>query len=163
MVLNFVCAATLGAFVWLLAADGYIWHHFSHISSTNLIFHCNVAMLGIHVQPLLGRPNREAIEAIARHRLDDFWIEATMASRVSKKYVYCLISHHKDSLTSVYRFCWIYIVLTKEIATRVATGTTKQINATFRQAVKLPSRNTKNRPNVAAMPAIAINIPRIDG
>lgn len=45
----------------------------------------------------------------------------------------------------------------------VATGIVKQNSATFLQAVKLPRRNTMKRPNVAAMPAIAISIPRIDG
>lgn len=53
--------------------------------------------------------------------------------------------------------------LTKQMAISVAMGTVKQINATLRHAVKLPNRNTRNRPSVAAMPAIAINMPRMDG
>lgn len=49
------------------------------------------------------------------------------------------------------------------MATIVARGMLKQNNATFRQAVRLPSKNTINRPSVAAMPESAIKTPLIDG
>ena len=53
--------------------------------------------------------------------------------------------------------------LTKQMATIVATGMVKQNKAAFLQVVKLPRRNTMNSPKVAAIPDIAVKIPRIDG
>lgn len=54
-------------------------------------------------------------------------------------------------------------ILTKKIATTVASGTDRHISATFRHTVSVPSRNTIKKPNIAATPAQAIRMPRIDG
>lgn len=49
------------------------------------------------------------------------------------------------------------------MATIVANGMIKHNNATLRHGIKLPNRNTMKKPNVAEMPAHAVNMPRIDG
>lgn len=54
-------------------------------------------------------------------------------------------------------------ILTKQTAITVTIGTNAQYNATDRQAIRLPSRNTMNIPNVFDRFESPINIPRIDG
>ena len=45
----------------------------------------------------------------------------------------------------------------------VITGTDEQNSATLRHAVKLPQRNTQKMPEVAAIPAQAVNTPLTEG
>lgn len=45
----------------------------------------------------------------------------------------------------------------------VATGIVRHAKAVVRQAIKLPIRNMRNEPSVAAIDAHDTNIPRIDG
>lgn len=53
--------------------------------------------------------------------------------------------------------------LTKLMAISVASGTHKQITATFRHAITLPSRKTMKKPSAAEMPEQAVRMPRTDG
>lgn len=45
----------------------------------------------------------------------------------------------------------------------VTAGTNAHTNATFRHAIKLPNKNTRNIPIVAEIPAQAVKIPRTEG
>lgn len=49
------------------------------------------------------------------------------------------------------------------MATMVASGMVRQISATLRHGIKLPSKKTMKKPSVAEMPAQAVSIPRMDG
>lgn len=90
------------------------------------------------------------------HHLYDLWIAATAEFQVSKR-------DRKGSFINFTIFNEYKLILTKHIAIMVANGTIKHMIATFLHGNILPSRNTTKNPKVAAIPAQAVKIPRIDG